>query len=96
MTSENHQSERVGEPSGFVERSHRLQDILRAAGFRKGNGISGEGIRLVSRVAKREGIRDWPHTRTWSDYDSLIAAVEKELGNVAGQTRPERSEGRCL
>jgi hypothetical protein len=66
--------------SGFVERSLRLQRILRDAGYRKGSGISNQGIRLVSRVAKRERLRDWPNTRSWADYDALIAAVAAEIG----------------
>lgn len=83
MTSDNHQSEPAWKLSGFVERSYRLQRILIDAGFRKRDGISTEGIRLVSRVAKRERIRDWPNTQTLSDYEALIAAVKNELGNVS-------------
>ena len=65
--------------SGFAERSLQLQRILRDAGYRKGSGISNDGVRLVSRVAKRERVRDWAHTRSWADYDMLIAAVASEI-----------------
>jgi hypothetical protein len=74
--------------SGFVERSLRLQRILRDAGHRKGSGVSNKGIRLVSRVAKRERIRDWPHTRSWADYDVLIAAVTAEIGIPNSEVSP--------
>jgi len=63
-----------------VEKSLQLQELLRAAGFGAGAGVSTAGIRLVSSVARREGLRDWPFTKTLQDYDALIAAVAKELG----------------
>lgn len=65
--------------AGFVERSLRLQGILQDAGYKKGSGVSTQGIRLVSRVAKREQLRDWPHARTWADYDRLLTAVTEEI-----------------
>lgn len=68
---------------GFSERSQRLQSILRAAGYQRRGGVSGEGLRLVSRVARRSGLRDWPNTTTWKDYDELIAAVSTDIQKQA-------------
>jgi len=39
----------------------------------------GAFIRLVTRVARQRGLRDWPHTRTPADYHALIAAVRVEV-----------------
>ena len=61
------------------KRSKTLQRILRNAGFVKGGGIGTAGIRLVSRLAKQHGLRDWPHTRTVQDYDALIKVTRAEL-----------------
>jgi hypothetical protein len=74
--------------SGFAERSLLLQRILRDAGYQKGSGICNKGIRLVSQVAKQERLRDWPHTRSWADYDALIAAVAAKISisNTDSQT----------
>ena len=65
--------------AGFAERSHRLQRILRQAGFQRGGGVSGNGLRFVSRVARAAGVRDWTNTKTWADYDALIAAASHEI-----------------
>lgn len=70
--------------AGFAERSHRLQRILRQAGFQRRGGVSGDGLRLVSRVARAAGVRDWPQTKTWADYDALIAAVSHEIKEAHG------------
>ena len=70
--------------AGFAERSHRLQRILRQAGFHRGGGVSGDGLRLVSRVAGGRGLRDWPQTKTWADYDALIEAVSHEIKEAHG------------
>lgn len=80
----------------FAERSRKLQELLRAAGHRKGDGVSTEGIKLVSRVAKRDGLRDWPDTRTLEDYDRLISAVAAELGGAACEMPPATSAGHVI
>jgi hypothetical protein len=60
-------------------RSMTLRQILCAAGFVKGNGVATAGIRLVSRLAKEHGLRDWPKTRTIKDYDALIKVTREAL-----------------
>jgi len=63
----------------FAEKSLQLQRILRAAGFAKGDGVNILGLRLVSTIARANGLRDWPETRSLDDYDRLIAAVTSHL-----------------
>jgi hypothetical protein len=65
--------------AGFAERSERLQGILIHAGYQRRGGVSAAGLRLVSQVARRDRLRDWPRTQTWADYDALIAAVSAAL-----------------
>ena len=61
-----------------------LQEILIKAGFvKKGGGVSSEGIKLVSRIAKEKALRDWAHTRHVDDYNSLIQAVREHLEEAA-------------
>jgi hypothetical protein len=62
-------------------RSLQLQELLRSHHFRKGDGVSGAGLALVTRLAKQRGGRDWPHTRTVADYDLLIRAVTDHFAN---------------
>lgn len=69
------------ELQAFATRSRKLQELLREAGYRKGDGVSTAGLLLVSRVAKRDGLRDWPDTRSLADYDALISAVAAELSH---------------
>jgi hypothetical protein len=68
-------------PDGFVERSLELQRLLIDHGYgrKSGSGITSSGLRLVSSIARAAGLRDWPHTRTFADYDALIAAVQSYL-----------------
>ena len=83
MTERAQLSLMLGDPgvllAGFAERSQRLQGILRQAGYQRLGGVSGEGLRLVSRVARAAGLRDWTNTNTWADYDALIAAVSTQI-----------------
>jgi hypothetical protein len=72
----------------FARKSAQLQQLLRTAGFVKGDGISGPGLKLVSQVAKDRNLRDWPHTRTLEDYDRLIAAVAAKLGDEVQHGAP--------
>ena len=71
-------------------KSAELQALLREAGMVKGTGISGEGIRLVSAVAKEKEIPDWPNTRDVADYDALIAGVRERLAAPAPEARGEK------
>lgn len=68
----------------MVLRSVQLRELLRAHGYRNGDGVSGDGLRLVKRVAAEHGLRDWPYTRTPADYDALISAVTDTLNNATG------------
>jgi hypothetical protein len=65
--------------SVFVARSLQLQQMLMAAGFMKGSGVSTAGIRLVSTLAKSHNLRDWPNTQSISDYDALIRVTREHL-----------------
>ncbi len=78
--------------SGFAARSLRLQALLMAAGYRKRNGVSTAGIRLVSRVARQHRLRDWPNTRSWADYEALIDAVAAAIAVLqsAGDANHDR------
>ena len=67
------------QPDPMVAKSRDLQDVLRDAGFAKGSGVSSEGLKLVTRLARENGLRDWPDTRNEADYDALIEAVKKEV-----------------
>lgn len=71
-----------------VERSLTLQRMLRAAGYVKRDGVATAGIRLVSRLAKEHGLRDWPHTRDVDDYDALIAVLGVHLSERVLPTTP--------
>ena len=86
--------------AGFAERSQQLQHILRQAGYQRPGsagaegftrGVSVAGLRLVSRVATRAGLSDWPHITTWADYDALIAAVLEEIQHTPKTTHDIRS-----
>ena len=46
--------------------------MLREAGFSKRSGVATVGIKLISKLAKKHNVRDWPNTRTVEDYDTLI------------------------
>jgi len=72
----------------MVERSLTLQRMLRAAGYVKRDGVATAGIRLVSRLAKEHGLRDWPHTQTVEDYDALIAVLGVHLSERVLPTTP--------
>jgi len=65
--------------SAFAARSQQLQQILRAAGYCKGDGVSTAGLKLVSTLARRHRLRDWPHTQTLSDYDALLEVTREHL-----------------
>ena len=82
----------------MVERSLMLQQMLRAAGYTKRDGVATAGIRLVSRLAKQHRMRDWPHTRSVEDYDALIEVVKVHLAervvppnDPSSATRPTRA-----
>jgi hypothetical protein len=67
-------------------RSYFLQELLKSAGYHKTSQlgiprvqVSKAGLELVSRVAKENNLRDWPHTRNVADYDALIRAVKEHL-----------------
>lgn len=68
----------------FVARSQELQRILRAAGYSKGDGVSTAGLQLVSALANKNKLRQWPDTQTIADYDALIAVVRDDLNLAAG------------
>lgn len=51
-----------------------------SAGYRRRDGVSTAGIKLVSRLARGAQIRDWPDTETLADYDALIAVLRRHLG----------------
>ena len=68
----------------FVARSQELQRILRAAGYSKGDGVSTAGLELVSALANKNKLRQWPDTQTIADYDALIAVVRDDLNLAAG------------
>ena len=76
--------------------SNNLKRMLMEAGHRRGDGVSTAGIKLVSRVAKENAIRDWPHTRNTEDYEKLTDAVrahlamETELADAAAVMVPRR------
>jgi hypothetical protein len=72
----------------FAARSQELQRILRAAGYSKGDGVSTAGLELVSALAKKNKLRQWPDTQTIADYDALIAVVRDDLNLAAGINPP--------
>jgi hypothetical protein len=69
----------------MVERSLTLQRMLRAAGYVKHDGVATAGISLVSRLARQHKLRDWPHTRSIKDYDSLIEVLRVHLAQCFGE-----------
>jgi hypothetical protein len=71
-------------PHGVMPaKSEELVQLLRSAGYTKVDGISTAGIKLVSRLAKANGLRDWMNTRTVADYDALIAVTREHLKAIA-------------
>jgi len=63
----------------MVGRSLALQKLLRDAGYVKGSGVSTEGQILVSKIAKKHGLRNWSDTRTVDDYDRLLLVTREHL-----------------
>lgn len=59
-----------------------LQQLLREAGYGRGNGVSAAGCQLVTRLAREKNLRDWPATRTPEDYEALIVAVAEHLNKA--------------
>ena len=76
----------------FAARSHELQRLLMSAGYRRHDGVSTAGIKLVSRLARGAKIRDWPDTETLADYDALIAVLRRHLG-LSLNDRGDRRRG---
>jgi hypothetical protein len=72
----------------MAQRSQVLQGMLGAAGYKDGEGVGTPGIRLVSRLAKANGLRDWPYTRTVADYDALIEVMRTHLSQNDLRERP--------
>jgi hypothetical protein len=73
------QLELIEDLDAFAARSLKLRETLIRAGFRRESGVSTIGFKFVSRVAKKNRLRDWPHTKTLNDYDALIRAVNLEI-----------------
>jgi hypothetical protein len=66
-----------------------LQQILRAAGYVKGSGVSSSGITLVTRLARQHRLRDWSATRTLADYDALLQIVRDHLAQAGHHQPPQ-------
>ena len=64
----------------FLSRMAKLSGVLLSliddAGIKRG-----DGIRLVTRLAKTNGLRDWPATRNEADYKALIRVLKEHLQN---------------
>ncbi len=52
--------------------SWELQRRLIKAGLARNGHVSREGTQLITELAARRGWRDWPNTRTATDYARLI------------------------
>ena len=67
-----------GESTEFLDRmaghSKTLQVMIDRAGMPRG-----AGIRLVAKLAREHGLRDWPDTRNERDYLGLIEVLERFL-----------------
>lgn len=64
-------------PDPWVQRSRRLQRLLRRAGYGRGDGVSAAGLLWLRRMARSHGLPDWPDISTLAEYDALIRVARE-------------------
>jgi len=57
----------------------KLGDRLRSLGYRKGDAVSQAGLDLVTRAARKNGLKDLPDAYNPTAVQMLASAVEREL-----------------
>jgi hypothetical protein len=73
--------------------SAELKRLLSGFGYGRADGsVTGVGLKIVSEVARRHGIRDWRDTRTPDDYVLLTTLVRQELNRRHSAPPPAASD----
>lgn len=57
----------------------KLGDRLRSLGYRDGLAVSQAGLDLISRAARKNGLKDWSDANNPTAVKLLASAVEHEL-----------------